>query len=98
MPAKPACAINLVRLASISLLIAGVAGLAAAADTYPDRPLRIVAPYGAGGSYDIVSRTLGQKLSEQMGQQIVIDNRPGATGRIGMELGVKSTPDGYTMI
>src|SRR5258706_4528823 len=69
-----------------------------AADTYPSRALRIVAPYGAGGSYDIVSRTIAQKLSEQMGQQIVVDNRPGATGRIGMEIGVKSTPDGYTMI
>ena len=69
-----------------------------AAETYPSRPLRIVAPYGAGGSYDIVSRTIAQKLAEQMGQQIVVDNRPGATGRIGMEVGVKSTPDGYTMI
>lgn len=71
---------------------------AGAAETYPNRPLRIVAPYGAGGSYDIVSRILAQKLSEQLGQQIVLDNRPGATGRIGMEVGVKATPDGYTMI
>lgn len=71
---------------------------AGAADIYPNRPLRIVAPYGAGGSYDIVSRILAQKLSEQLGQQIVVDNRPGATGRIGMEVGVKATPDGYTMI
>jgi tripartite-type tricarboxylate transporter receptor subunit TctC len=69
-----------------------------AADTYPSRPLRIIAPYGAGGSYDIVSRTIGAKLAEQLGQQVVVDNRPGATGRIGMEIGVKSTPDGYTMI
>ena len=71
---------------------------ASAAENYPNRPLRIVAPYGAGGSYDIVSRTLAQKLAEQLGQQIVVDNRPGATGRIGMEIGVKATPDGYTMI
>ena len=71
---------------------------AGAAETYPNRPLRIVAPYGAGGSYDIVSRILAQKLSEQLGQQIVLDNRPGATGRIVMEVGVKATPDGYTMI
>jgi hypothetical protein len=69
-----------------------------AADDYPSRPVRIVAPYGAGGSYDIVSRTIAQKLSEQINQQVVVDNRPGATGRIGMEIGVKSPPDGYTMI
>src|SRR3954453_7179349 len=79
-------------------LLVSVPALAGAADTYPNRPLRIVAPYGAGGSYDIVSRTLAGKLAEQIGQQIVVDNRPGATGRIGMEIGVKSQPDGYTMI
>ncbi len=71
---------------------------AGAADTYPNRPLRIVAPYGAGGSYDVIARIVGHKIGEQMGQQVVIDNRPGATGRIGMEIGVKSTPDGYTLI
>lgn len=71
---------------------------AAAAESYPNRPVRIVAPYGAGGSYDVIARVMGQKLGEQTGQQFVVDNRPGATGRIGMELGVKSTPDGYTMV
>ena len=86
-------------LSSVTLLLACAwMSAVSAADTYPSRPLRIVAPYGAGGSYDIVSRTLAQKLSEQMGQQIVVDNRPGATGRIGMEIGIKSTADGYTMI
>ena len=80
------------------VLLSAIAAAAIAAETYPSRPLRIVAPYGAGGSYDIVSRTIGAKLAEQMGQQVVVDNRPGATGRIGMEIGVKSTPDGYTMI
>ena len=88
--------------ALVSVLVPPATGFwiaaADAADAYPSRPLRIVAPYGAGGSYDIVSRTIAQKLSEQMGQQVVVDNRPGATGRIGMEVGVKSTPDGYTMI
>lgn len=69
-----------------------------AADAYPSRPLRIVAPYGAGGSYDVIARIMAQKLGEQLGQQVVVDNRPGATGRIGMEIGVKSTPDGYTLI
>ena len=86
------------RSALIVILLGGIPAVAAAADAYPSRPLRIVAPYGAGGSYDIVSRTLGGKLAEQIGQQVVVDNRPGATGRIGMEIGVKSAPDGYTMI
>ncbi|HEV7820733.1 MAG TPA: tripartite tricarboxylate transporter substrate-binding protein, partial [Burkholderiales bacterium] len=98
MPAKPACATDVVRSAFTVLLGLACAATAAAAETYPNRPLRIVAPYGAGGSYDIVSRTLGGKRAELIGQQVVVDNRPGATGRIGMEIGVKSAPDGYTMI
>lgn len=67
-------------------------------DTYPNRPLRIISPYGAGGSYDVIGRIMAQKLGDQLNQQVVVDNRPGATGRIGMDLGVKSTPDGYTLI
>jgi tripartite-type tricarboxylate transporter receptor subunit TctC len=82
----------------VMLAASVIPAIAAAAETYPAHPLRIVAPYGAGGSYDIVSRMLGGKLAEQLGQQIVVDNRPGATGRIGMEIGVKSAPDGYTMV
>ena len=80
------------------LLAASGMNVADGAETYPSRPLRIIAPYGAGGSYDVIARIMAQKLSEQLGQQVIVDNRPGATGRIGMELGVKSTPDGYTLI
>jgi tripartite-type tricarboxylate transporter receptor subunit TctC len=83
---------------AVFLLAAGWLAAAGAADNYPTRPLRIVVPYGAGGSYDVIARVMAQKLSEQMGQQVVVDNRPGAMGRIGMELGVKATPDGYTLI
>jgi tripartite-type tricarboxylate transporter receptor subunit TctC len=81
----------------IALFTGACAVPVGAADPYPSHPLRIVAPYGAGGSYDIVSRMLGAKLAEQLGQQVVVDNRPGATGRIGMEIGLKSAPDGYTI-
>jgi len=100
MPGRFACAAIHATRFSVFLLLLAIAWpvAAGAADTYPNRPLRIITPYGAGGSYDIVARTLGAKLSEQMGQQIVVDDRPGATGRIGMELGVKAMPDGYTMI
>ncbi len=83
---------------AVFLLAAGWLAAAGAADNYPTRPLRIVTPYGAGGSYDVIARIMAQKLSEQMGQQVVVDNRPGAMGRIGMELGVKATADGYTLI
>jgi tripartite-type tricarboxylate transporter receptor subunit TctC len=86
------------RSAIVMVLMSVVPAAVSAAETYPAHPLRIVAPYGAGGSYDIVSRMLGGKLAEQIGQQVVVDNRPGATGRIGMEIGVKSAPDGYTMV
>ncbi len=69
-----------------------------AAEQFPTRPIRLIAPYGAGGSYDLIARILAQKLSEQMGQQVIVDNRPGAAGRIGMETAVKSAPDGYTLM
>ena len=87
-----------VGLAASSFACAGISGTSSAADGYPNRPIRIVTPYGAGGSYDVIARIMAQKLGEQMGQQLVVDNRPGATGRIGMELGVKAAPDGYTLL
>jgi tripartite-type tricarboxylate transporter receptor subunit TctC len=60
--------------------------------------VRLIAPYGAGGSYDLIARIVAQKLSEQLGQQVIVDNRAGASGRIGMEAAVKAAPDGYTLV
>ena len=81
------------------LALAGLAPCAAgAAEVYPNRVIKIVIPYGAGGSYDVLARIIGQKIGEQMGQQVVVDNRLGAAGRIGMEFAVKSPPDGYTLV
>lgn len=68
------------------------------AEQYPSRPLRFVVPGPAGGTTDILARAIGQKLSEALGQQVVIDNRPGASGIIGTEIVAKAQPDGYTMI
>jgi tripartite-type tricarboxylate transporter receptor subunit TctC len=68
----------------------------AAAD-FPNRPVRIIIPQAAGGGVDVVARTYAQKLSESWGQQVVIDNRPGANGIIGIEAVAKSKPDGYTL-
>ena len=67
------------------------------AQTYPAKPIRIVVPFGTGGSTDAVFRILGPRLAESLGQQVVIDNRPGAAGSIGIGLVAKSPPDGYTL-
>ena len=71
---------------------------AASAQAYPSRPLRLVVPYAPGGVVDFIGRTLGQRLSEQLGQSVIADNRPGAGGIIGVEATAKSAPDGYTLV
>jgi len=71
--------------------------IAAAAADYPTRPVRFIVPSAPGGSPDINARLLAAELSKQLGQQIIVDNRPGAGGSIGLELIIKSPPDGYTL-
>ena len=68
------------------------------AQTYPSGPLRIVSPYPPGGGTDILSRTIGQKLNERLGQPVVVDNRAGANGTLGAALVAKAPPDGHTML
>jgi tripartite-type tricarboxylate transporter receptor subunit TctC len=65
---------------------------------FPGRPLRIIVPFAAGGPSDLLARTFGQKLSETWGQPVLIDNRGGANGLVGTELGAKATPDGRTLV
>lgn len=84
-------------LAVVAALCAATAAHAAQND-YPNRPVRFIVPYVAGGAADIFTRTVGQKLSEAWGQTIVVDNRGGANGGIGTELAVKSAPDGHTLL
>jgi tripartite-type tricarboxylate transporter receptor subunit TctC len=81
------------------VVIAACASWQAAAQTadYPNRPVRIVVPQAAGGGVDIVARAIAQKLTESWGQQVIVDNRPGANGIIGIEAVAKSKPDGYTL-
>ncbi|WP_353138427.1 tripartite tricarboxylate transporter substrate binding protein [Limnohabitans sp.] len=71
---------------------------AAQAQSYPTKPLRIVVPFGAGGVADLTVRTVAQKMSEGLGQSVVIDNRPGAGGIVAAEMVAKSEPDGYTLL
>src|SRR6201989_2479284 len=68
-----------------------------AADVYPSKPGRLILPFGAGGSTDVVGRVFAQAFSETWGQTLVIDNRAGAAGIIGTELGARAAPDGYTI-
>ena len=77
---------------------APIASAADSADTYPSKPVRIVVPFTPGGSTDILARAIGQKLAEAWGQPVVIENRPGAGGNVGVDLVAKSAPDGYTIV
>ncbi len=86
------------------VLLLVVSALAAAtftsvhAQTFPTKPVRIVVPFPAGGTSDILARAVGQKLSEEYKQQFIVDNRPGAGANIGAELVAKAPPDGYTLL
>ena len=85
-----------VRFCTAALLAAWAAG--ALAQAFPSKPMRIVVPFPAGGPTDIMARMIALKLTELMGQQVVVDNRAGANGIIGVETVAKSPPDGYTMV
>jgi tripartite-type tricarboxylate transporter receptor subunit TctC len=75
-----------------------LAGPGLAQENYPTRPVRIVIPWPPGQATDLAGRLVAQKLSEQLGQQVIADNRPGAGGMIGTDVAAKATPDGYTLL
>jgi len=85
------------RVIGLSMLALTLA-TSVAGQGYPSKPIRFVVPYAPGGNTDILARLLGQKLSEAWGQQVIIDNRPGAAGTVGAELVARSPADGYTLI
>jgi len=78
--------------------IAAAASAPAMAQDFPVRPIRIIVAYTPAGATDILARAVGQKMSENWGQPVIVDNRPGAAGNIGTEIAAKSAPDGYTLL
>ncbi|HWI13636.1 MAG TPA: tripartite tricarboxylate transporter substrate binding protein [Burkholderiales bacterium] len=88
------CALRLCAVAALTVLAAA----AGAADAFPSRPIRMLVPYGVGGNADIMARIVCQQLTRNLGQQVLVDNRPGANGIIGGELVAKAAPDGYTLL
>lgn len=88
---------SLVTLLAIGV-IAALATPAPAAEKYPSRPIRMIVPYPPGGGSDLTGRAIGLKLNDSLGQTVVVDNRPGATGLIGTELAAKSPANGYTIL
>ena len=82
----------------IALIVLALTSVHAFAQTYPNKPLRFIVPYPAGGGTDIIARLVGTKLTEAWGQQVVVENRAGASGILGNDLAAKSAPDGYTVL
>src|SRR5688572_33294465 len=78
--------------------LVAAAGDPAHAQSFPNRPVRIVVPFSAGGSTDDVMRLLDSRMTELTGQNIIIDNRPGASGNLGTDLVARAAPDGYTLL
>jgi len=83
------------RLLAISLLFAAGGVFA---QSYPTKPIRLIAPFSAGGALDLIARSIGQKLADSFGKPVIVDNRAGASGAIGSEMVANSAPDGYTLL
>ena len=75
-----------------------LAALPAGAQPYPTQPIRMIAPFPPGGSVDIMARLIAEPLAQQLGGKVIIDNRSGASGNIGMEQAARAAPDGYTIV
>ena len=90
-------AISIVASAAVASVVCGTAAAADPAAGYPNRPIRIIVAYTPAGTTDILARALGQKMTENWSQPVIVENRPGANGNIGTEIAARATPDGYTI-
>lgn len=84
------------RIAILAVLLAATSS--SLAQPYPSKPIRVIVPFSPGGGVDFIARLVGQRLGEALGQQIVVENRPGAGSAIGTEIAIRSAPDGYTLL
>lgn len=82
----------------VAVALCNAAGPALSQSGYPAKPVRLIAPFPPGGTTDVLSRIVAQKLSDTLGRQVVVDNRPGASGNLGHEVAAKTPPDGYTLV
>ncbi|MCX7253294.1 MAG: tripartite tricarboxylate transporter substrate binding protein [Burkholderiales bacterium] len=86
------------RLWILSILSITTVSIANAQSTYPNRPIKFIAPFPPGGTSDVLGRIMAQKLSDALGQSVIVENRPGASGNIGHDIAAKAPPDGYTLL
>ena len=83
---------------ALALAIGAVAGMPAQAQDYPTRPVQVIVPFAGGSASDVITRIMLHKMSESLGQNFIVDNRPGAGGNTGTAAATKATPDGYTLL
>src|SRR3954447_1938111 len=86
------------RQLAIAATLLALTSASAFAQNYPNRPIRVLVPFAAGGAVDTLARLVGQKLSESIGQPVIVENRPGAGGNLASDVLAKSPPDGYTVL